>query len=95
MMRESDDGRECRRLVERVREQGGRITAGQLRHSSDTKYPTAEAAALALEGLAQAGLGEWEDVPAGPRGGRPTRRFVLRDLAATTAETAETTEPEG
>jgi DNA polymerase I-like protein with 3'-5' exonuclease and polymerase domains len=87
MLTESREERETRRLVEWVRTRGGRVTAKQLQQAT-SKYRTADAAALALDALAQAGYGEWEDRPPGARGGRPTKVFVLHTSADETDETS-------
>src|SRR5262249_13068107 len=79
--------RDADRLVAYVQRQAGRVTAKQRQHAGyKCCRPSAEATA-ALDALVNAGLGGWEDVPAGPRGGRPTRCFVLHP---TTDETDET-----
>ncbi len=46
---------------------------------SSRQYPTAEDAERALDDLAGAGFGRLESVQAGPKGGRPTKRFRLAD----------------
>jgi hypothetical protein len=51
---------------------------------------TAEEAEAALQRLAAAGRGAWQSKPAGDRGGRPTRLFVLRQ-----ADEAEPAGPAG
>ena len=40
------------------------------------KDRSAEVAAAALDSLVLLALGRWEEAPAGPQGGRPTRTFV-------------------
>jgi hypothetical protein len=69
---ESEDRRATRRLIEFIHTHDGRMTARRLHQSNQTRYPDAEAAEAALDALAEAGLGEWVDCPAGPKGGRPT-----------------------
>jgi len=74
---ETDTDRDQRRLIEWIGRRGGKVTARDvltgcrwLRKSS--------LAESALDELVKAGYGVWVDVPAGPKGGRPTRIFVLR-----------------
>jgi hypothetical protein len=86
---ESQQERDTRRLIEFIQARGGRISVRILRRSNDRKYPTSEHAEAALEGLVQANLGEWADVPPTAKGGRPTREFVLHPTPAKTAETSE------
>src|SRR5262249_44122361 len=78
---ESEEDRNTRRLVEFIRARGGTITARSLQKSNSRKYPNAGAAELALEDLAQAGFGDWEEHPATEKGGRPTRYFALHPTA--------------
>jgi Protein of unknown function (DUF3987)/3'-5' exonuclease/Bifunctional DNA primase/polymerase, N-terminal len=85
---EGAEEREARRLVEFIRARGGSMTARDLQKSNSRKYPLAEAAEAALEALITAGLGEWDDRPAGFRGGHPTRVFVLHPTPDTTDTTS-------
>ena len=71
-----------RAMVELIRRKGGSIAPRDLVRGNVRRYPTAEAAELALQALASAGLGRFEDVPPGPKGGRPGVRFVLVDAPA-------------
>jgi hypothetical protein len=83
---ESTEEKETRRLVEWVRSRpGGKATAKELQHSNGRKYPMGEHAEAALEALVGAGWGRWEDRPAGPKGGRPTRIFVLQEVSDETS----------
>lgn len=96
LLAESDEARELRKLVEWVRRQGADgVTARDLMSANRAAYPTAEQADAALQGLADAGLGGWEHSPAGPTGGRPTRRFrvasPLPELPQDDADTKHTT----
>lgn len=85
---ESDDQRNARRLVEWIHARGGKTTTKQLQKSNSRKYPTAEAAIAALDGLATAGYGQWVDRPIDSRGGRPTQDFVLHPTTDDTDETS-------
>jgi hypothetical protein len=61
-----------------VQARGGSVTAHDLQKSNKSRYRTTEEAAAALDKLAEAGLAEWVDKPAGQSGGRPTRVMVLK-----------------
>ncbi|MBN1554422.1 MAG: DUF3987 domain-containing protein [Phycisphaerae bacterium] len=75
---ETEEDRERRELVELIERHGGNITARELMRSCRAyNTSTAEVAEQALAELVQAELGRWEDAESKPRGGRPTRRFVL------------------
>lgn len=69
------DGGSREALLASIRRLGGRATAHDLRHHGFGG--DANAAQRALEALAKAGAGALENVPPGPRGGRPTLVFVL------------------
>ena len=84
---ENDVDRDRHRLVELIRHKGGTVTPRDLIRGSRMFQKTDDAEA-ALEELAKAGIGKWEYVPPGPKGGQPTRRFVLADSAD-----ADTTTP--
>jgi hypothetical protein len=77
---ESPEDATRRRLVEWIASQEGPVTARDLSHGP-REYRGAQTAKEALEALVTAGLGTWEEKPPGPRGGRPTREFVLRQDA--------------
>lgn len=77
LLAEGDDTREQRELVELIDRKGGSLSARELQQAS-RRYDLAEDAAAALQGLAKAGLGCWDEAPATERGGRPTRRLRLR-----------------
>jgi hypothetical protein len=75
MLDESDAERDQRRLVEWIGRKGGTVTAREAQQGCRwLKEPGA--AEAALEELAKAGRGIWEQSPAGQRG-QPTRRFKL------------------
>ncbi len=77
---ESPEDAARRRLIEWIAARGGRVTARDLSRGP-REYRGADIASAALDGLVLAGFGTWEKQPAGPRGGRPTRVFVLRQGA--------------
>jgi DNA polymerase I-like protein with 3'-5' exonuclease and polymerase domains len=78
-VRESEEERRARRLVEFIRSHGGRMTARRLHLANTSRYRTTEEAEAALQALAEAGQGDWVDLPPGPKGGRPSRTLQLRD----------------
>ena len=75
MLVEKPEDRSARILADYVRRKGGSITARQLQKSNARRYPNAEAAELALDGLASAGLGVWHEEVATNR--KTIRRLVL------------------
>jgi hypothetical protein len=77
MVGEEPGDRDARTLAAWVKRKGGRVRPRDLQRSNAGKYPTTEAAELALESLASAGVGEWADDPPKKGGGRPGRVFVL------------------
>ncbi len=75
ILSEDEDARDRRRLVELIERQGGSISVRdwqRLRSHKKAKDAKAE-----LDTLAEAGLGMWQSAAPGPRGGRPSQRFVL------------------
>lgn len=70
-------GDERRELIAWIVSRGGRTTARELHRENKKKYPTTEAAELALDELVQGNVGAWHAAPAGPAGGRPSRVFGL------------------
>jgi hypothetical protein len=80
---ESDEERDQRRLVEWIGNKGGSVMAREVQQGPRQYRPAGKAEA-ALDELAKAGCGNWQDVPAGPQGGRPTRIFRLSATATAT-----------
>lgn len=76
MFAEDDAAQQQRELVELIQRRGGKVTARYLSHASRQHRKPGEAEA-ALERLVKARIGEWQDVPSGPDGGRPTRVLSL------------------
>jgi len=74
---ETPEQRDRRELVEVIERQGGRLTAQRLRELRRTRYGRAVDADEALTALARDGIGHWQSLPTGPKGGRPSRVFVL------------------
>lgn len=83
MLAERPEDRSARTLADWVRRKGGSVRARDLMRSNGTKYPTSAAAELALDTLASAGWGEWQDDPPKAGGGRPGRAFVLWEVSDT------------
>lgn len=67
------------RILEWVKMRGGRATAREAARNLDA-IENSDAADLAMARLVAAGLGRWEDTPPGPRGGRPSRVFVVTEI---------------
>ncbi len=72
----SDESRELHRLVDVVSQMGGRVTARDLYKRSRRFRPAAKAKGAILR-LVEAKLGNLEVQASGPKGGRPTKCFVL------------------
>src|SRR5262249_5910847 len=79
-LRESEEERQTRRLVELVRSHGGRTTVKQLQRSNSRKWSSSDLAKAALQGLVDIGLARWEEALSGPKGGRPTKICSLIPL---------------
>ena len=77
MLSESDEQRELRRLLDWVAGKGGRVTARDLQRGPRQYRGDTPAAEQALDDLAKAGYGCWQDISPKASGGRPTRQFVL------------------
>ena len=77
MLAETDDDRDQRRLVELIQRKGGSVTPRDLQMGSRRFRGGAELAEQALNDLERAGYGNWQQLPPGPKGGRPTRVFEL------------------
>jgi len=77
--RETDEEKATRQLVELIVDRfKGRLTARQLRDARRQYRGSGEADA-ALDHLVALELGQWEPVKPGPKGGKPTRIFVLNE----------------
>lgn len=77
---EDPEEREIRRISELVKRlahrKDGTVSPRDLQRANQGQYPTAEVDEVALDLLAEAGLGTWCERPAGNSGGRPTRVFI-------------------
>lgn len=89
---EDDDERDQRRTVELLERRGGSITVRELQQTSH-RFRTAGAAQDALNALAEAGLGRWEEVGPSAQGGRPTRVFRLNSPPASANTTPQSDPP--
>ena len=76
LLGQTEDDREQAELMKWIRQHGGRCTARELARGP-RQYRALDDAHAALVDLAKAGMGRWETVPSGQRGGRSTRVFVL------------------
>jgi hypothetical protein len=92
VLKESDDASERRKVVDLVRERGGRITARNLATFHRPFRGRTAAAEECLSALVRAGAGRWEWLRQ-DRGGRPTREFVLAKNATLVCKTPA--KPEG
>ncbi len=77
MLGESDEARERRGFVGLIVRKGGSVSVREWQRARS--HRTAADAESELEALVKAGAGCWEHVAPGPRGGQPTKRFVLSD----------------
>jgi hypothetical protein len=75
VLRETDEDRLRRQVVELISRKGGAITANDLRRRS-RHFATTEDAELFLGGLVKGGVGTWVEVQH-ERAGRPTQEFHL------------------
>jgi len=77
MLAEDDEARQRRQSVELIERKGGSVTVREWQRTRS--HRTAEDAEAELAELVTAGVGRWEEVAPGPRGGRPSKRFILAD----------------
>lgn len=75
---EADQGR--RKLIDWIGRRNEPVTASQLAHGLRQYRNDATGAETALNDLVEAGLGEWQMDGTRVQGGRPARRFILRNL---------------
>ncbi|MEO2046370.1 MAG: hypothetical protein ABGX16_07335 [Pirellulales bacterium] len=76
---ESEQEEENRKLIEWVHRHGGQVTARELQKNL-SRYGTSALANEVLEELVKTGHGRWQPVPSGPKGGQPTRVFLIADI---------------
>jgi hypothetical protein len=90
LLAESDQEREQRLLAEWIGGRGGSVSVRDVQNGR-RRIKSSDEAEAALNDLVKAGHGRWRDIPAGPRGGPPTRRFELHESVSvyTTPEKSE------
>jgi hypothetical protein len=93
VLAETDEQRDRRQLADWIARKGGAVTVRALQQGR-RGYGTAEAAEAALQELAKAGLGTWEESPTTAKGGRPSSVFRL-PRASTSTQPTETKETGG
>jgi hypothetical protein len=93
MLAESDTERDHRRLAEWIDRKGGSVTSRDVQMGCRWLRDPG-AAESALNELARAGRGSWQDVPTTPKGGRPARVFTLFP-ASTSTEATDSLETDG
>lgn len=74
---ETEEDRARRQLIEWIERRGGAVTVRELTHSFGHYRGQTSEAKADLDALAEAGFGAWEYLAPGPKGGRPSARFVL------------------
>lgn len=77
MLAEDDESRQRRQSVELIERKGGSVTVRDWQRTRS--HRTAEDAEAELAELVVFGEGRWEEVAPGPKGGRPSKRFILAD----------------
>lgn len=77
MLAEDDDARQRRQSVELIERMGGSVTVRDWQRTRS--HRSAEDAETELAELVMAGVGRWEQVAPGPKGGRPSKQFILDD----------------
>lgn len=81
LLGESDNERERRRLIELIENKGGQVTVREWHRCRS--HRTAEDAEAELAALVESGLGRFETASPGPKGGAPSKRFILTDVTDT------------
>ncbi len=80
ILSESEEDEELRQRAETIERKGGRITVREWQRARGLE--SSEDAEQELVELVEEGRGRWDQVPPGPKGGRPTRAFVLARRAS-------------
>jgi hypothetical protein len=89
MLRESDQQRQTRELIEWIEAHGGRVTVRQVQKSNHHRWSSSAAVEAALNALVGAGLGQWEEADA-PRGGGHRQRWFVLFPPASASDTSDT-----
>lgn len=74
---ETEEDRAYRQRIEWIERRGGAVTVRDLTHNLQQYRGRPDVAKADLDALAKAGCGSWERPASGPKGGRPSPRFVL------------------
>lgn len=69
-----------RKLIDWIERRGGAVTVNELSHGMRRFRGDTSGAEAALDELVEAGLGEWQLDDRRGEGGRPARRFIMRDV---------------
>ena len=83
MLDETDADRDQRRLLEWIESKGGKVTVREVQMGY-WRLRKSGAAEAALDELVKAGYGTWTYAKTSPKGGRPSRIFVLRSCTSET-----------
>ncbi len=75
---ETDVERRRRELIQKIAAMGGDVSVRDLTHVLNRFHRDSARAELALNALAEAGVGDWRHPKPGPKGGKPSKRFRLR-----------------
>jgi len=78
MLAEDDEARQRRQSVELIERKGGSVTVRDWQRTRS--HRSAYDAEAELGELLTAGVGQWGEVAPGPKGGRPSKRFILADV---------------
>ncbi|ASV76193.1 hypothetical protein THTE_3592 [Thermogutta terrifontis] len=84
------EGNQQEELVEWIARHGGKVTVRDLTHGLWRFRGKRLEAEEALNELVKAGLGHWEEPPAGQRGGRPKSVFILHHHITTSPKPSKT-----
>jgi hypothetical protein len=77
MLRETEEERQLRKLVEWIAARGGRVTVRELQRANSRRWPTRDLAESALQDVVRAEVGRWEEGPVPEAGGHQPRQLVL------------------
>ncbi len=94
MIAQSEQEREQENIMSVIQRNGGRITPRELVQKVWSIRAVA-AAESCLDGLQESGLGKWHYPKPGPKGGQPTRVFVLHEAVRATATPTDAPANEG
>jgi len=94
MLVEDDEARQRRQSVELIQRKGGSVTVRDWQRTRS--HRTADDAEAELAQLVAAGVGRLQEVAPGPKGGRPSKRFILNDPDKRASDAGEAKEePDG